>query len=163
MWLSKPITGLSLAVAVSGCGFEPVYAPSGATAALMPRISVNTPDNTRNSYQLVQHIEDRIGQNQGGDLALATSVSVTETGTGTTKDGQTTRYMLRATATYTLTDTSTATTITNGSVQNFTAYSATGDTASTQASQRDAYKRLMVIMADSIVERLMMVQSDSGT
>jgi LPS-assembly lipoprotein len=45
--------------------------------------------------------------------------------------------------------------VTSGSVDNFTGYSATGTTVATLAAERDAQERLMTILADQIVTRLL--------
>ena len=42
----------------------------------------------------------------------------------------------------------------SGNVENFTGYSATGSTVATLAAERDAQKRLMVMLADQLVTRL---------
>ena len=44
--------------------------------------------------------------------------------------------------------------MTSGTVNNFTAYSATGSTVATLAAERDALERLMVILGDQITTRL---------
>ncbi|MBL3565900.1 hypothetical protein JMM59_12930, partial [Rhodovulum sulfidophilum] len=43
----------------------------------------------------------------------------------------------------------------SGEVDSFTAYSATGSTVATRTAERDAYRRLMVILADEMVTRLL--------
>ena len=45
--------------------------------------------------------------------------------------------------------------LTRGQVRNFAAFSAIGTTIATRASEDDAERRLMVMMADQIVTRLM--------
>ena len=42
-----------------------------------------------------------------------------------------------------------------GRTDSFTSYSATGSTAATQAAERDARRRLMVILADRVIDRLL--------
>ena len=42
-----------------------------------------------------------------------------------------------------------------GKVQSFTSYATTGTTVATMTAETDAYKRLMVILADQVVTRLM--------
>ena len=41
-----------------------------------------------------------------------------------------------------------------GQVDNFTSYSASGTTVATLAAQRDAEARLMVILADQVINKL---------
>ena len=49
---------------------------------------------------------------------------------------------------------STGQVVTSGNVENFTGYSATGSTVATLAAERDAQKRLMVMLAEQLVTRL---------
>ena len=56
---------------------------------------------------------------------------------------------------YSLTRKSDGVVVASGSETNFTGYSATGSTVETLAGERDAYKRLMRILADQISARLL--------
>ena len=47
-----------------------------------------------------------------------------------------------------------STTVTSGTVDSFTGYSATGSTVATRAARADAEERLTTILADQIVTRL---------
>jgi LPS-assembly lipoprotein len=80
---------------------------------------------------------------------------VTETvGVGVTPDNRITRYNLKGAIDYTLSDTATGARITGGRVQSFTSYAATGSTVAGLAAEEDAGLRLMRILADQIVARL---------
>ena len=54
-----------------------------------------------------------------------------------------------------LTDTASGAQLGSGVVNSFTGYSATASTVVTLAAQRDAEERLMVILADQVVARLL--------
>ena len=75
-------------------------------------------------------------------------------GVGITTDNKITRYNLKGVVDYVLTDRATGTRVTGGRVQSFTAYSATGSTVAGLAAEEDAALRLMRILADQIVARL---------
>lgn len=66
-----------------------------------------------------------------------------------------TRYNLRGDVTYALRDLESGTVLSTGKVEHFTAFSASGSTVATESAERDAEARLMVILADGIVTRLM--------
>jgi LPS-assembly lipoprotein len=47
--------------------------------------------------------------------------------------------------------------VAQGSTSNFTGYSTTGNTITTVTAQRDAYARLMVLLADQTITRILAV------
>ena len=89
-----------------------------------------------------------------GIYALDLGITTKEEGLAINTFGDTRRYNLVGSAAYSLRDTSTGTIVTSGTVNNFTAYSATGSTVATLAAERDALERLMVILGDQITTRL---------
>lgn len=65
------------------------------------------------------------------------------------------RYNIIGEASFSLVDQSTGRVVTSGAVDNFTGASATGTTVATLAAERDARIRLMTLLADQIVLRLL--------
>ena len=61
-----------------------------------------------------------------------------------------------------LIDRQTGLTVTTGSVDSFTAFSATGTPVATQAAERDAEVRLITILADQLVTRLVATVPDAA-
>lgn len=148
------------ALALSGCGFAPAYGPGGAARGLQDNIHIDEPD-TRETYLITQRVEERLGT--GGASApytLGLSVRVSESSQGSSSDGATTRFRLLGSLTYALRKAGEKTAFETGSVRNFTGYSATGSTAATLAAQRDARERLMVILADQMIDRLVLAAAD---
>ncbi len=138
---------------LAACGFTPVYGPGGTGAALRGQVNVAAPESV-NGYLLVRELEDRLGRpvNPTYDLGL---VLVTETqGQAITASDETTRYSIIGSLGYALTSKTTGAVVASGDVQNFTGYSATGTTVETLAAERDAFERLMVILADQLVATL---------
>ncbi|MDX1780799.1 MAG: LPS assembly lipoprotein LptE [Thalassovita sp.] len=155
MWLSDRRTFLALlsAAALTGCGFSPVYAPGGAGQALLNSIAVDAPE-TRDEQTLMREIETRLGRSSAPRYALSYDLEVREERMAVSATNITTRFNLIGKADYTLTDTGTDAVVTQGSVDQFTGYSATGTTVATLAAERDAHERLAKILADLIVTRL---------
>lgn len=147
------LLGLALLPALAACGFTPAFAPGGAAANLKGAILIDAP-NEHDSYALVKHLESRLGQPASPRFGLGYTISTTTDGVGITTAQETTRYQLVGEVTYTLTDLASAEIIESGSVKDFTAYAATGSTVSTLAAKRDTRNRLMVILGDKIVNRL---------
>ncbi|MCF6329897.1 MAG: LPS assembly lipoprotein LptE [Henriciella sp.] len=109
---------------------------------------------TVDSYLLVQNREDRLGRASQPDYKLALALAIREQGQAVTAENETTRYSLVGRVDYKLIDITSDEVISEGSVDNFTGYSATGSTLETLASERDARERLMIILADQLTTQL---------
>ncbi len=144
---------LFLPLALAACGFTPVYAPGGTASALRGKVEVAAPE-TVDSYLLVQNLEDRLGRPSQPDYKLALALAIREQGQAVTAENETTRYSLVGRVDYKLIDITSDEVISEGSVDNFTGYSATGSTLETLASERNARERLMIILADQLTTQL---------
>ena len=142
-----------LVLALSACGFTPVYAPGGTASALRGKVEVAEPD-TVNGYLLVQNLEERLGRPSQPRYSLSLKLGITTQGQAITAANETTRYSMVGRVEYALRDLNGPDIVASGTVENFTGYSATGSTVETLASERDAHERLMVILADQITTRL---------
>ena len=147
------------AAALAGCGFTPVYGPDGTGAALLGQLSLDTPQD-RNAYLLQRRIEERLGQATAGAWRLSTQIKTDDIGLGFTTDGENTRYNINGTTDYTLRRTGSSEIFRQGKIQHFTSYSATGTTVATLAAKRDAEVRLMTILADQIIDQLLIISED---
>ena len=141
-------------LALTACGFSPVYGPGGTGTALQNRIQVAAPRD-RNSYLLIRRIEERLGRSDAPDYTLSLTLETREEGLGIDPDGNIDRYNLIGVVGYILTDATNGRELSSGTVNSFTGYSATASTVEALASERDARERLMVILADQIVARLL--------
>lgn len=147
------LLGLAALPVLAACGFTPAFAPGGPAAELKGSILIDAP-NEHDGYQLVKHLESRLGQPTSPRFGLSYVITTSVEGVGITTSQETTRYQLVGEVEYTLTDLTTTDVIETGTVKNFTAYAATGSTVSTLAAKRDTRNRLMVILGDQIVNRL---------
>lgn len=145
------LTGLA---ALAGCKFQPVYGPQGPARGLDGTIEVLAPSD-RNSFELVRRLEERLGQPQAPRYALRYVINVTTDELAISTTQVINRYNLVGEIDFTLREIGADNVLTSGHVDNFTSYSATGTTVSTQTAERDAYDRLMIILADQIVARLL--------
>ncbi len=138
---------------VAACGFTPAFGPGGAAAGLTGRIDFDPPTD-RNAYDLVEHLETRLGRGPGDGLGLTLGYRITleEVGLAITPENATARYNVTGTVAYVLKDREAA--LDAGEVTSFTSYSATSTAVATKAARRDAYLRLMRILGDQIVTRL---------
>ena len=149
-------------VALAACGFTPVYAPGGAGDALRGQVLIKAPED-RDTFLLVRDLEQRLGRSAAPRYGLDLVIDVTSEGLAVTAGGDITRNNLVGKAKFALRDLETGTTLHEGTVDNFTGYSATGSTVETLAAERDARARLMTILADQITTQVYATNPTAGT
>jgi len=140
---------------LAGCGFAPAYGPGGGAAALTDTIRAADPTD-KNAFDLVQRLEERLGRPQTAKFDLAYTITTKAIGVGFTLDGSITRYNLTGAVDWTLSDAA-GRQVAGGTVDSFTSWSATGSTVAGLTAEEDAARRLMRILADQIVARLLAV------
>ncbi len=141
-------------MALAGCGFSPMLAPGTGGNALLGRVEVGAPAD-KDAFDLVDRLEQRLGRADAPAFRLTYAISTGVQGLGVTPEGATTRYNLDGRVTYVLLDLATDEAVSSGRVESFTSWSATGSTLSTLSAEEDARRRLMHILADQIVTRLL--------
>ncbi len=148
--------GLSL---IAACGFTPVHAPGDGGTQLRGMINIAEPDS-RNDFDFAARIEDRLGHDSGAPYLFTYKITIREEGVGVTPAQETTRYNVFGTVAYQITPQGGKTPIHTGQVENFTGYSATALIVGTQSSTRDANQRLMTVLADQVIARLLATAPD---
>ncbi len=143
---------------LAGCGLTPVYGPNGTATVLRNAITLTTPETVA-GFRLRTRLEDRFGPATDARYALSVTMSQTPTPATITVDGDTTRFNLVGTADWALSDLN-GNMQSNGTVESFTSYSATGSTVATEASATDAAARLSVALADLIAARLILLSAE---
>jgi LPS-assembly lipoprotein len=151
MWSRRK--ALFAPLALAACGFAPVYGPGGTGAALQNRVRVDAPTD-RNSFLMVRELEERLGRAVTPAYGLSLTIATTEEGLAIDTAGNTRRFNLLGSVDYALSDLDSGQVVTSGRVENFTGFSATGTTIATLAAEEDAQARLMGILAEQIVTRL---------
>ena len=145
-------------LALAACGFTPAYAPGGAANKLLGTVRVQDP-TTKNGFDLVERLEERLGRPETIRYDLTYTITTEAVGVGITTENEITRFNLKGVIDYTLTDRASGARVAGGRVQNFTAYSATGSAVAGLAAEEDAAYRLMRILADQIIARLIAVSA----
>ena len=158
MWLFKRRNLVLSLLALTACGFQPVYGPSGPAAGLQGSVEVAAPD-TENGFNLVRRLEERLGQPTAAQYSLSYDLKLSEDGLAITPAQEITRYNVLGKIDYAVRNVATGAVVHSGTVDNFTSYSATGNTVSTATAKRSAYARLMIILADQITTRLIATSS----
>jgi LPS-assembly lipoprotein len=144
---------LLAALPLAGCGFTPAYAPGGAGDKLRGRVAVEAP-RSRYDFAFTARLETRFGPVQTPVYDLGYSLSFTRVSGGISPANEITRYTLKGQVAYTLTERATGTRIAGGKLENFTSWSATGSTVAGISAEDAAEQRLIRILADDIVTRL---------
>jgi LPS-assembly lipoprotein len=144
---------LMAALPIAGCGFAPAYGTGGAASGIQGRIRVDDP-SSKNGFDLVQRLEERLSRPKSPIYKLSYMITTNAIGVGVTPENAITRYTLTGAVDWGLADSTTGTRLTGGRVQSFTSYSATGSTVAGLAAEQDAALRLMRLLADQIVTRL---------
>ena len=142
-----------LPLALAACGFTPAYAPSGKAAALLGRVRAGDP-SSKAAFDFVERIEERLGRPEEDLYDLNYSVATERVSAGLTSDNITTRYNLKGSVSFSLVERKSGKVLSSGRVENFTGHSATGSTVAGFAAEEDAALRLMRILADQVVTRL---------
>ena len=140
-------------LALAACGFSPAYGPGAPATAFLGRIRVASP-NDKNGFDLVERLEERLGLPDAPVYDLAFSIVTNPVGVGITPEDAITRFHLTGSVEWTLTARDSGARVTGGRVEGFTAYSATSSTVAGLSAEEDAAFRLMRMLADQIVTRL---------
>lgn len=153
------LIALSAGGLLAACGFQPVYAPGGSAAGLLDQVRIDDPDD-RNGFDLVERLEERLGRSRAPRYRLSYQITTRRSGLGITPDNVTTRYNVDGSVTFALHDQASDAVLHQGRAATFVSYSATGSTVATVTAEADAYARLMRLLADQIVNRLIASSAD---
>ncbi len=161
MWWSEPSKGLLqgrrqvlVLLALAGCGFTPALGTGGPAQSFTGRIWPDVPTD-QSGFGFVKQIEARLGRVEQRDFDLSYTITTLSDGVGITPEGAITRYNLTGSVVWTLTRHADGVRLAGGTVSNFTSYSATGSTVAGLAARQDAGRRLMVVLADQVVARML--------
>lgn len=158
MWCSDRRGFFALALAapavLAACGFSPALAPGAPAAALRGRVRAEDPADAR-ARAFVARIEERLGPPEAADFRLAYALETRRRPVGITPGGLTTRVQIEGLARFTLIAAATGAELLSGRVEGFTAYSTTGSAVAALAAAEAAEARLMRILADQVVGRLL--------
>ncbi len=165
MWLSKhhltrraALLGLG-ATSLAACNFTPVYGTGSAASKLQNRVRIKEPTSSE-TFLITRHLESKIGRGDPAPMFLSVRVTHSASSLGKTATGSSTRRQRRGRLRYTLSNVETGEAITNGSIQRLVGYSTRGNTAASLANERDSIERLMIFLADELLDRLLLLDAD---
>ena len=146
-------TFLLAPLALAACGFAPAYGPSGGAGALQGSIRAAEPRD-KAAFDLVARLEERLGRAVAPRFDLTYTIRTQTARVGITPDNTIQRFQISGTVDWSLIDIASGARVDGGQVQNVAAWSATGSTIAGLSAEEDAARRLMVMLADQIVTRL---------
>ena len=155
MWLSSRCGFFLAALALAGCDLVPVNGANTKFQLLRNTVLVQAPTN-RVEFELVRNLEVQLGQAVSKLYDLKYKLSVDEDIVVVSAKQEINRFSLVGLLEYSLVDSGGVVLLTE-TAKSFTGYSATGTTVATQRSKRDAYDRLMVILAKQVSNSLLIL------
>jgi LPS-assembly lipoprotein len=163
MWCSEPRAGaLALVLLLAACGFQPLYGEGAPAAAMAGRVAVGPLDGAA-GFAMRERLTERLGPATAPTHRLEVALELEQTGVALTQQDVTTRFNVIGTAAYRLVPLSGGEALA-GEVRAITGYSAPeSETSSAFASLSagvDAERRLALMLADAIVQRLAIAAGD---
>jgi len=151
MWLSDRRTflvGLASVAGLAGCRFSPVYGPGGVGRALTGAVRADDPVS-RNDYQFLAALEERLGRPEAPRFALSYRIGLRFVGGGAS------RVQILGTLDFVLTEIASGLERAAGRIEGNAGYSTTSTQLAEQTAADDAELRLMRMLVDGLMTRLM--------
>ena len=152
MLLSDRRAFLLAALALAGCGFAPVHGRSSKSLIVRNAVLVQAPTN-RAEFELVRNLDILLGPATAKRYDLRYTLTVDEQVIVVSAAQEINRFSLVGVLNFSLMDAD-GVVFLSKTAKSFTGYSATGTTVATERSKRDAYDRLMVILAKQVLNHL---------
>ena len=152
MWWSRRAALLGLG-ALGACGFAPAYGPGGDASRFRDAIRVAAPRDDA-GFAFAAQIEDRLGRAAVPRYRLTYRIATRGVGLAIDDSDNIVRRNVEGTLRWTLRDDDDAV-VESGRESAFVGYDAGDSGISTVEARRDATRRLMTILADRVVSRLL--------
>jgi LPS-assembly lipoprotein len=149
---------LAAALGLGACGFQPVYGPGAPANALRGRVAVDPP-GTRVGFFFAGRIEERLGRAEAAEFRLGATIRQDVRELTLTGSGGRERVAFEGVAEYRLRGPG-GQVLTSGRVDAFTSFTDIGTPVATRTARRDARRRLAEILADRVVDDLLLTAPD---
>jgi LPS-assembly lipoprotein len=147
------VLALLAAAPLAACGFTPAYGPAGSARQLQGRVAIDPPA-TAEAFAFTGRLEERLGRAEGAAWRLSYEITTSIRGLGLTPDNVTTRFQIDGRVSWRLAETGSGAIVAQGLASSFTGFGATSTVVATAAAEEDARVRLMRILADQVLARL---------
>jgi LPS-assembly lipoprotein len=163
MKLLAILGALAGALALTSCGFSPIYATAGADFAPLRDINVETRGTQRIDFIFEQVMSDKLGAyTPSSAYRLETILSETRQGFGIRVDDVATRYESTVTANYRLIRTSDGVILTRGRRMGVASYDVSDDPYSELSSEQRSLERAVELVAEKVRLDLTLYFADAG-
>ena len=152
------LTLLAAPLALSACGFRPIYGDGTAADAMHGRIALGEFSGL-SGFQMREEPETNLGPATNATHILNVDLSIERKGLAITSDGSITRYNLNGVATFAVSQLGGGVVL-SGSVSALTAYNATANAYATRVAEQDAIRRLAKTLADKVTTQLAITAED---
>ncbi len=144
-----------LSVFIAGCSFEPAWiAGNNKAKTFWRKIDLKEP-KTSNEFRLNSYLASRIGEAEDAEFFLKYELFTETERTALSFDGKAYRIRINGEVKFSLIHNSGNVVLISSSVKDSLGYSDAILAVTDQASERDAYARLMVLLGDKIVDELL--------
>ena len=151
----KYIFSLLLSVFIVGCSFEPAWvAGNNKTKIFWQKIDLKKP-KTISEFHLNRYLVSRVGDAKDAEFFLEYELSTETKRTALSFDGKAYRIRIQGEVKFRLINNSKNIVLVSSNVKDSLGYSDAILAVTDQASERDAYERLMVLLGDKIVDELL--------
>ena len=151
----KYIFSLLLSIFIVGCSLEPAWITGNNKANIFwQKIELNEP-KTSNEFRLNRYLISRVGDAEEAKFFLKYKLFTETKRTALSFDGKAYRIRIQGEVKFSLIHNSKNKVLFSSSVNDSLGYSDAVLAVTDQASERDAYARLMVLLGDKIVDELL--------
>lgn len=151
----KYIFSILVSVLIAGCSFEPAWiAGNNKAKTFWQKIDLKEP-KTSNEFRLNRYLVSRVGDAEDAEFLLKYELFTKTKRTALSFDGKAYRIRIHGEVKFSLIHNSRNVVLISSSVKDSLGYSDAILAVTDQASERDAYERLMVLLGDKIVDELL--------
>ena len=151
----KYLFALLLGVFITACSFEPAWmAQDQKVKILWQKVDIENP-KTSNEFHLNRHLASRLGNAKDSKLFLKYELFTETKRTALSFDGKAYRIRIHGEVKFSLIQNGENTILVSSSVKDSLGYSDAILAVTDQASERDAYARLMILLGDRIIDELL--------
>lgn len=142
-----------------GCSFQPAWVTENQkTKILWERIDFKEAKTT-NEFRLNHYLESRLGKADDAELFLKYELFTESKRSALSFDGKAFRIRIHGEVKFSLIQNGKNTILLTSSVRDSAAYSDAILAVTDEASERDAYARLMILLGDRIVDKLLSAET----
>ena len=151
----KYIFSVLFSIFIVNCSFEPAWiAGNNKSQTLWQKVDLKEP-KTSNEFRLNRYLVSRVGDAKDAKFLLKYEIFTETKRTALSFDGKAYRIRIHGEVKFSLIHNSRNEVLVSSSVKDSLGYSDAILAVTDQASERDAYERLMVLLGDKIVDELL--------